>query len=111
MATDPPQAPAPKASTSVFITYSGWVPATRSVEVGGYVSGVIESDGICTLTLSRAGRSVSASKPGEVDASSTSCGGLSIPAAQVSSGTWTAVVTYASAASHATSAPVQVKVP
>jgi hypothetical protein len=111
VATDPPQTLAPNAPRSVLITYSGWVPDTRTVEVGGYVAGVIESDGTCTLTLSQGGRSVTTSKPGEVDASSTSCGGLSIPAAQVSSGSWTAVLTYASTATRATSAPVRVQVP
>jgi hypothetical protein len=95
----------------VLITYSGYVADEKAVQVGGNVTGVIESDGTCTLALTRGGRTVSASTPAEPDATTTDCAGLSVAGSQLAPGAWQAVLTYRSKAHTGASAPVQVDVP
>lgn len=94
----------------VVTTFAGWNAATGAVEVGAYVA-LVEQPGTCTLTLQRGDVSVQASATGTTDAATVSCGGLSIPSAQLSPGTWTGSVTYSSADSVGSSAPVEVQVP
>jgi hypothetical protein len=111
VATDPPVTLAPTADGTIQITYAGWNAEASTVEVAGFLPGAVESDGTCTLTLTNAGSSVAATVAGSPDASSTSCGGLVVPGASISPGTWTAVVSYQSSTSRGTSEPTRVVVP
>lgn len=111
VAIDPPTEPAPVRQGTVFITWSGWDAATGAVQVGGYLAGAVESDGTCTLTLSRSGTRVTATAVASPDVSTTSCGELSVPGTQVGSGAWQAVVSYRSSTSDGTSESVEVTVP
>ncbi|HEY4752566.1 MAG TPA: hypothetical protein VIH37_04725, partial [Candidatus Limnocylindrales bacterium] len=103
--------PPPPAAT-VAVTYALWDTASVSVEVAGYVADAVESDGTCTLTLTSAGRTVSVTQKASPDATTTSCGMLSVPRAKLpASGAWSAVLGYASS-EHAGSSPaVTVEVP
>jgi hypothetical protein len=108
-------APAPSATTEkrkvgVVVTYADWSAADSVVEAGAYAT-VVEESGSCTLKLTSGGRSVTGSMTALTDASTMSCGGLTVPRDKLSSGTWTAVVLYESATSVGTSAPVEVVVP
>lgn len=112
-----PRSPVPNSASSrplanVAVTYSLWDPATASVEVAGYVTDIVESGGTCTLTLTSAGRTVSVTQKATADATTTSCGMLSIPRAKLpGSGALSAVLSYTSS-EHAGSAPaVTVEVP
>jgi hypothetical protein len=111
VATDPPMTPDPGSDVAVQITYSGWDAGTQSVEVDGYVADVAESGGTCTLTLTQGGTSVTASVPANREPSVTSCSGARIGRAQLSPGTWAAVLSYDSATSHGRSDRAQVAVP
>ena len=111
VATDVPATNSARPDASIFITYSGWDAGNRVVEVDGYVQQVVEDGGTCTLTLTKGGASATASRPATADVSSTSCGALTVPADQLSSGTWSAVVSYASSTSQGSSAPLDVQVP
>src|SRR3954466_12694503 len=51
VATDEPVEVAPTDDGKVFVTYAQWSNDTMGVEVGGYLAGVVEDDGTCTLTL------------------------------------------------------------
>lgn len=95
----------------VLITYSGYIAGEKAVQVGGNITGVIESDGTCTLTLTRQGRTVSASTPAQPDATTTDCTGLSVAGSELAPGAWQAVLTYRSKAHTGSSAPVKVDVP
>lgn len=95
----------------VVVSYSGWDPATRSVMVGGYVAGLVEGGGTCTLTLTRSGLTVEARSPAEPDAAAMACGGLTVPGAKLTPGTWEAVLSYSSASSHGEADSVAVEVP
>jgi hypothetical protein len=80
----------------VVITYAGQDPDTSAVQVGGYVTDVIEDGGTCTLTLTSGSTTRTASAQAQADASTTDCGGLEVAAAELKSGTWKAVLSYAS---------------
>lgn len=82
-----------------------------AVEAGGYVVGLVESGGTCTLSLSKGGRERTASVDALPDASVTNCGGLTVPTDQLGSGTWRAVLRYRSDAAAGSAAAVDVVVP
>lgn len=100
----------PPSTTTLTLTFSGWNPSSSSVEVSGFVP-VIEVDGTCTLALTKSGVTVTTSSAASPDAGSTSCGWLAAPGSQMSSGSWTAVLSYESAANSARSAAVAIEVP
>jgi len=108
-------APAPSASADrrtvkVVVTYLDWDATAGVVEAGAYAT-TVEGAGTCTLKLTFGGRSGTGSIAALADASTMSCGGLTVPRDRLSSGTWTAVITYESATSVGTSDPVEVVVP
>lgn len=109
LATDTPVV-VTSSTVPVVVTYSGWNASLRKVMVGGYVTGVIETGGTCTLTLTRAGVRVTASGVARPDAATTACGGLTVPGTSLTPGTWKAVLSYASKASTGTSAAVDIDV-
>lgn len=113
VATDAPMtAVAPSGSgVSVVLTYFGWNPATAQVEVDGYVPGVLEAGGTCTLTLTQGANAVTASVPGTPNVSDTDCGGAAVPRDQLAPGAWSAVLSYRSATADGSSTPVEVTVP
>jgi hypothetical protein len=111
VATDPPVTRAPDADAPVVITYVVWETGDRAVEEGSFVQGVVESGGTCTLTLAKGDVVVRQSAPAEPDATTTSCGGISVPRSRLSAGTWSAVVSYESATTQGSSDATEVAVP
>lgn len=118
VATDPTPSTVPTAGSSggtarvqVVITYADANPDGGGIEVDGFVPGVVESNGRCTLRLTNGQRSAEVSGDAQPNASTTSCGALVVPADQVSAGTWGAVLSYASATSAGSSSLVDVVVP
>ncbi|MGY1917286.1 hypothetical protein [Blastococcus sp. SYSU DS0973] len=103
--------PARPAAAAAVLSFAMWEEETSSVEAAGYVSPVIEDGGTCTLHLTRGGDEVSITVPGVADASTTVCGGLSVPEEQLAAGTWTLRLAYSSATADVVSAPVDVEVP
>jgi hypothetical protein len=113
VATDAP-VPAPPAVTGevrVRLTYSDYDEAADAVELTGYVPGVSDAAGTCTLTLTQAGRTATASVPGTVNGEDTDCGGALVPRAQLAPGIWTAVLAFHSPTTSGTSVPTEVTVP
>ena len=111
VATDPPVTRAPDADSVVMVTYAVWEPASSAVEEGSFVQGVVESGGTCTLTLTKGETVVTESAPAEPDATTTSCGGIAVQGSRLSSGTWSAVVSYESATTSGSSDVTEVAVP
>ncbi|SDC06005.1 hypothetical protein SAMN05660690_0385 [Geodermatophilus telluris] len=117
VATDPPRGSgtdedAGSSDVDVVVSYAGVEPGSSAVEVAGFVAGVVEDGGRCTLELSRSGAGdVTVEGDAVADAQTTSCGLLSVPLERLSPGTWTARLDYRSAASSGSSADVQVVVP
>jgi hypothetical protein len=112
VATDAPVTVAPSVSGGdIFITYARWNSQESWAEVSGYLAGVVEDGGTCTLTLTKGGATAHATTEGISNVTSTSCGRLTVPQNQLSSGTWRAVVTYRSDTSTGTSRAAEVTVP
>jgi hypothetical protein len=108
---DPP-AEANTGDVAVVVTYAGWEPSEDAAEVSGFVAGVVEAGGTCRLELrSRGGRTAGVESEAQPDASTTVCGTLSVPRRELSEGTWTAVLSYESGTSSASSDPVDIEVP
>jgi hypothetical protein len=108
--TDPPR----PSATDVVLSFVGWDEESGSVQVGGYVSPVVEDGGTCTLELTREGaegRVVTATGPGFADATTTICGGLAVPGDELTAGEWTVVLSYESSAASGTSEGTTVVVP
>lgn len=99
------------ASTDVVLARAAVDEETGALRAAGYVSPVVESGGTCTLELRRDGRTVSVSRPGEADATTTVCGGLAVPADELEPGDWQAVLVYRSAGTSGRSEPLDVRVP
>jgi hypothetical protein len=94
----------------VTVTFYGWNPTSQEVQVGGYVGGVVEEGGVCTLTLTKGGQTVTGRSEALPDASSTACGAVTVPGDEVAAGTWRAVLSYSSPAHSGTSDAVDVEV-
>ena len=108
---DPTAAPAdPRQQATLVVTSLVWNGTSGAVEASGYAS-VVESDGVCTLTLTKSSLTATARSTAYADASTTSCDLLTIPRSELGSGTWNATVDYGSSASLATSAPLTIEVP
>ncbi len=67
------------------------------IHVNGFVTGVIEGNGTCTLTLTdESGKKVTATRQGHENATNTTCGQSTIKTSQLHSGNWTASLSYSS---------------
>jgi hypothetical protein len=95
----------------VVVTHWGWKADDSTAVVGGYVAGVVESDGTCTVTLTQGARKVTAESPARPDASTTACGALSVPGHELAPGHWRAVLSYSSPSSSGTASAVDIEVP
>lgn len=84
----------------------------EAVSASGYVQGVIENGGTCAFTFSGDGAPVTRPADGLADSSTTTCGTVSVPVSELSSGTWSVALTYTSAkAGKLTSPALTVEVP
>ncbi len=108
--TDEPEEEPGPAAADVVLTWSGWDGASGQVQAGGYVTGVVETGGTCTLTLRSGGQLVTGTAPAEPDASTTVCA-VGVDGAGLGSGTWTAVLDYRSDAAAGSSDEREVEVP
>ncbi|PWW22928.1 hypothetical protein JD79_02091 [Geodermatophilus normandii] len=98
-------------SVTVSTTYSGWDESSSSVVTGGFIDGLIEPGGTCTLTLSRGGVVVAGTSESVADVRTTSCGQVSIPGGDLAAGNWSAVLSYRSGTAEGASPEFTVVVP
>lgn len=82
-----------------------------SVQASGIVPGIVESDGKCSLTITRGDQTRTASAAASAGRESTYCGLVSVPVGGADTGNWDAVLTYQSPATTARSETNQVSVP
>jgi hypothetical protein len=109
VATDaPPTASGP--DVEVVLSFLAFDDESGAVEANGFAAGVIEDGGTCTLTLTRRGDEVTATSTAMADATTTSCG-LLATAPGLASGSWTAVLSYASDKASGESRSAEVVVP
>ncbi|MGG7463943.1 hypothetical protein [Plantibacter sp. YIM 135347] len=104
-----PPAPVP---VEPVLVYAGLDGGSGTIGASGYIAGVIENDGECTFTFTKGSTTEQVTSEGLADVSTTSCGNVELPAAKVTSGTWSVVLEYRSTATAAvSSAPSTVEVP
>ncbi|MFF3063316.1 hypothetical protein ACFVQ3_02050 [Oerskovia sp. NPDC057915] len=122
-ATDPPDldptTPTPTApvesekpvvgSVGVLISNSAW-DATTGVIVRGYAD-TVDAAATCTLELTKAGTTRTVTSEALESPKTMSCGELVVGPGDLSSGAWTAVLSYESTTAWGTSDPVVVNVP
>ena len=94
----------------VVVTYWNWDSTAGAVQVSGYVDGVTEDGGACTLTLRREGTELTGKGDALSDASTTSCGTISVTVPAGNAGDWQGVLDYRSSSGHSRSEPFTVTV-
>ncbi|RBY96428.1 hypothetical protein DQ237_07150 [Blastococcus sp. TF02-8] len=109
VATDPP-AVTDGSRTDVIISLATWDRPSSSVQVNGYVAGLVEDGGTCTLLLKRDGTTATATSSASSDATTTVCDLLQV-AGPLDAGTWSATVTYRSATVDEASSTAEVVIP
>jgi hypothetical protein len=90
-----------KKSVKPVITFAGKYDDV--IEVGSYVGEVFEDGGECKLMLTNGDTTVTRTTKGVKDVSTTLCPTFKIPASELKGGTWTAKVSYSSAAAEGAS--------
>lgn len=106
----PSQDPKPSVGeVRVLITNSEW-DASTGITVRGYAD-TVDSKATCTLTLSKADITRNTTSDALESPTTMSCGELVIDASDLSSGDWSATLTYTSKTASGSSAPVVVTVP
>jgi hypothetical protein len=103
--TAPPPRPAPG---DVVVTYWAFDGATGAVEAGGYVDGITEDGGTCTLTLTRGDTVLTGDGPALSDANTTSCGTVRVTVPAGATDDWQAVLGYRSSSGRSSSEPFTV---
>ena len=106
--TPKPNPDGSKRSVTPIITYAGQEGSI--VEVNGYVSGIIEKGGTCTLYLKKSGVTVTKSKQSLENVQDTSCGLFEVPVSELSVGVWQATLGYNSSKASGTSDVTTIKV-
>jgi hypothetical protein len=95
---------------NLVITYAGWNATEKAAEVAAYVSKVLTTPGRCTLTMTMNGTARTSTNNTVPDVTTTQCGTMTIPGSQLTAGSWSAVVTFASAGISGTAAPISIEV-
>ena len=98
------------ASVAVSVTTSGWDSKAQQLWVAGFVP-TPEDGGTCTLAAKKGTQSVVVQRSATPDATTTTCGSVTIDAARLSPGTWTAVLAYQSPTRAGAAGPVTIEVP
>lgn len=104
--TSPSSATSKKVVTPIMTTWG----ASPSVEVRGYIPSLNEEGGICTVNLTKGDQKVTESRTATADATTVSCGLITIARDRLSAGTWTATLAYASNSAEGTSTSNSIEV-
>jgi hypothetical protein len=97
-------------NVDVHVTYASWVAEDGGLEVDGFISGVVEDGGVCRVSATRAGTTLTADGQGLGDASTTSCGAVLLRNPRLTEGEWSVVLSYTSPTSTGKSEPVRAEV-
>ena len=105
--------PAPQASGNSDVVPVITFAAVRgsSIEVDGYVPGILEIGGRCTATLVASDGTVTASAPAEADATTVWCSKITLATPAARARGWTVTLRYSSAKHDGVSAPTPVAAP
>ncbi len=102
-------AESPVSGTNVFITYAEQF--NQNINASGYISGIIEEGGTCTLTLTKGSHTITRSKPALPDAKHTTCPDFNIPRGDIpEAGTWKITIGYSSDTTNKVSASQDIEI-
>lgn len=104
----PANTPTVRSHVVPTITYADQ--SGNQIEVGGYVNGVFENNGTCTLTIQRAGISKTVSVAATKNVNSVDCPVMSLSTVILPKGSWQAVISYTSNTSEGQSSARSVEV-
>jgi len=107
----PTAAPTAPSAVEVSLTYAQWSASTTAVEVAGFAAVAPEPTGTCTVRLTRGAQEIVESAPAVPDATTMTCGTISIPGSRASRGAWQATLTYESTTGTGTSPQTTIEVP
>lgn len=93
------------------LSYAGPGIAAGTFDISGFVPVVVEDEGECTFTLTSGSQTVTKKSTGLADASSTTCGQVTVAGSEISSGTWSVTLRYTSALYSGTSEPLELVIP
>lgn len=110
-APEPPTQSLGSATAVPALTYAGPGTAEGTYELSGVVPGIVENGGRCTFRLTSGTVVVERHREGLADASSTTCGTVEVPVADLTSGRWSVTLSYAGDLGQGTSAASEVVVP
>lgn len=105
-----PSTPTSNGKTSVTPTVTYADQYGQQVEVGAFVSNVFEDGGICKLVMSKGTLTQATQVTAIKGATSVNCPVMTISNSKLETGTWQAIVTYASSSSEGSSTPRSVEV-
>lgn len=84
----------------------------KNVEVRAFTPSVVESDGVCTATLTKGSAIVSAKSQAFIDSTTSQCQPIKIALSEFTQpGSWSLVVSYISAKSQGKSEIIEVQIP
>lgn len=96
--------------TAVTPVITSWQQTGTAVAVRGFVSGVVEDGGKCTVALKSGGFAVTGSRTAVANATNTSCGEVAIPLSSLHSGGWQATLSYTSSTATGSSSTQTIEV-
>lgn len=99
-----------KKSVTVEITAWGQNASNQSVEVSGYVSGIIEDGGTCTATMEMGTQKVTSARTATINAQNTSCGFITVDRSKLTPGNWKVTLSYSSSGAEGSSSPITLEV-
>lgn len=99
----------PSGEVTVALSRWNWIAAKQTISVAGFLPGVVENGGTCTLEATNGSTTVSESQPATVDAHQTVCA-LNLTDPKVTAGQWTVTMHYDGPSGSGTSAPAQISV-
>ena len=91
-----------RTAVTPFITTADWDASASALDVSAIITGVVEGDGTCTVTVASDSTSKTATAPGVAAGSYTGCQAVAVTG--LTPGAWTVTVKYSSAKSVGTSA-------
>lgn len=101
----PNTTPPSNSPVAVVPVISSWGYSDQNLEISGFVPGIIESAGTCTVKAVNGTLTATASSSGTPNAQNVSCGLIKIPRSKLNAGTWTITIDYKSTKHNGTSEP------
>lgn len=99
----------PSEEVTVALSRWNWIAAKQAISVAGFLPGVVENGGTCTLEATNGSTTVSNSQAATTDAHQTVCA-MNLVDPKLTPGQWTVTMSYEGPSGSGTSEPAQVTI-